>query len=196
MSFPSAKEIESLQTSRTDLLCNMDRQGLFFAPGENLDAYKKRLLNEAAGYRHLLQKIQNGKNLSEAAGFPVGRGTPITPEIIQEAALVTEKLYGFTINWVPGFFLTKGLGMLWGGCTVTDDKGLQLFFIRKGFKNKQHWFLYDRDELLAHELCHAARSVFQDCELEEHFAYATAKSALRRYMGNCFRTELDALLFL
>ena len=49
---------------------------------------------------------------------------------------------------------------------------------------------------LAHELCHVARNVFENCELEEHFAYTTAKSALRRYTGNCFRSERDALLFL
>ena len=32
--------------------------------------------------------------------------------------------------------------------------------------------------------------------LEEHFAYAGSYSRLRRYMGNCFQTDRDAILFI
>ena len=35
-----------------------------------------------------------------------------------------------------------------------------------------------------------------DMEYEEHFAYAISGSPLRRYSGNCFKSEKDALLFL
>lgn len=196
MTFPSVQTLNTLQENDFTLLCDLDSRGLFIAPGETFEDYRNRLIQQGNGYRNLIRNARQGKELSGASGFPIGNGFPVSPRILQESAAITEKLYGFTISWVPAYFLSKGLSFLWGGCTILTDQGLSLFVIRKNFAGKKHWFLYDRDELLAHELCHVARNVFENCELEEHFAYATAKSALRRYSGNCFRTELDALFFL
>lgn len=41
-----------------------------------------------------------------------------------------------------------------------------------------------------------ARTPIQDHEYEEHFAYAISHSPLRRYTGNCFKSEKDAILFI
>jgi hypothetical protein len=73
---------------------------------------------------------------------------------------------------------------------------MKVFLLRPAFKNKKHFLIYDRTELIAHELCHCARQVLNDHAVEEFFAYQTSKSILRRYIGNCFIKETDALLFL
>ncbi|MFA7232092.1 MAG: hypothetical protein WC071_12550, partial [Victivallaceae bacterium] len=88
-------------------------------------------------------------------------------------------------------------GLLWGGCAITDtEKPLTIFLVRGNFRTQQRWFIYNRKELLAHELCHAARNILRDYKLEEFYAYQTAPSIIRRYMGNCFIAKYDALLFL
>ena len=40
------------------------------------------------------------------------------------------------------------------------------------------------------------RGCLEDETYEEHFAYMTSASAFRRWSGNCFRRELDAIIFL
>ncbi len=122
---------------------------------------------------------------------------PIPPEIIAEGGNLTEKLFAFRRTGDLGFFESRGIGLLGGGCTLTDpDSGASFFLLRKGFARKKKWFCYRRDELLAHELCHVARAPLGDLTLEEYFAYRTSFSALRRALGDIFTTSLDALLFL
>ena len=69
------------------------------------------------------------------------------------------------------------------------------FLIRGAFRSRERWFLYNRRELLAHELCHSMRQPLRDVPLEEFFAYRTSPSPFRRYLGNCFIRDTDALLF-
>ena len=111
--------------------------------------------------------------------------------------MLLKTFMNFSVAWVPGFFLSKSLGLLWGGCAFTmPDSLFSVFLIRRSFSAQKKWFIYRRDELLAHELCHAARGPLRDMIYEEHFAYMTAPSRVRRYMGNCFRTKWDAMIFL
>ena len=118
------------------------------------------------------------------------------PAILEEAGEVTENLYGFKVQHVPGFFLSGSVGLLWGGCLIGDpDLDLSVFFLRDSFRNRKKWLFYDRTELAAHELCHSARTALNETMLEEYFAYRTSSSGLRRYLGNCFIRDYDALLF-
>ena len=118
------------------------------------------------------------------------------PAILEEAAEVTDKLYGFRVQHVPGFFLSGSVGLLWGGCLIGDpDLDLAVFFLRDSFRLRKKWLFYDRTELAAHELCHSARTAMNEAALEEYFAYQTSSSKLRRYLGNCFIRDYDALLF-
>ena len=175
----------------------LDSHGLIAAPGETLEAFATRideLLRTRA--RFDLCTDGGGESLEAEIGFKVGSVEPIGAEIIAEASEKTEKLFGFRADWVPAFFPTRGLGLLWGGCTVITDSGFPVFFLRRGFRAKQKWFIYRRDELLAHELCHAVRGCLEDEPYEEHFAYMTSDSAFRRWTGNCFRHEWDAIVFL
>ncbi len=165
-----------------------DAAGILPHPGENVKDYLARAEQEAAcGAAHALLRdpyfVKNGAE-------------PIPQDVLREGAKVTEPLYGFSAVHVPGVFLKHGFGIFWGGCTLTDDQGTAVFALRENFRRKKKWFLYDRAELLAHEQCHAARTPLNDREQEEFFAYQTSRRRLRRYLGNCFRSKLDGVLFL
>ena len=177
----------------------LDSHGLIAAPRETLEAFAARideLLRTRARFDLCTESQAGAESLEAEIGFKVGATEPIGAGIIAEAAEKTEKLFGFRADWVPAFFPTRGLGLLWGGCTVITDSGFPVFFLRRGFRDKPKWFIYRRDELLAHELCHAVRGCLEDEPYEEHFAYMTSDSAFRRWSGNCFRREWDAIAFL
>lgn len=177
----------------------LDSHGLIAAPGETLEAFSARideLLRTRARFDLCTSDQAGAESLEAEIGFKVGAIEPIGSEIISEAAEKTERLFGFRADWVPAFFPSRGLGPLWGGCTVITDSGFPVFFLRRGFRSKPKWFIYRRDELLAHELCHAVRGCLEDEPYEEHFAYMTSDSAFRRWTGNCFRREWDAIAFL
>ena len=177
----------------------LDSHGLIAAPGESLESFATRI-DELLRTRARFDLSTGGQAdpgpLEDEVGFKVGAAEPIDATIIAEAAEKTEKLFGFRADWVPAFFPARGLGLLWGGCTVITDSGFPVFFLRRGFRARPKWFIYRRDELLAHELCHAVRGCLEDETYEEHFAYMTSNSAFRRWTGNCFRRELDAVVFL
>ncbi len=185
-----------LNDTSPENLCALDAQGFFPAPGEDAEHFLANIRRIRDSYRDLEKRLSAGESLDEAVGFRIGQGIPIPPSDLEGAKEETLAKYGFSIDWVPAYYLSKGLGFLWGGCTVITDQELALFFIRKDFRNKEKWFLYTRRELLAHEICHVARGRFQSLEFEEHFAYMTSVSKFRQFMGNCFRADVDALIFL
>ena len=189
----------SVDWDNPDTPYELDSHGLIAAPGETLEAFSARideLLRTRARFDLCTDSRAGTESLEGEIGFKVGSVEPIGPGIIAEAADKTEKLFGFRADWVPAFFPARGLGLLWGGCTVITDSGFPVFFLRRGFRDKPKWFIYRRDELLAHELCHAVRGCLEDEPYEEHFAYMTSDSAFRRWSGNCFRREWDAIAFL
>jgi hypothetical protein len=191
------KLIEQLKEDNTDALVELDKCGLLPAPGEELASFKKRLLELHVRLQEFHKKLNDNGKVDLFPGFPLKKKQLITKEIISEAAEITQNLFEFSVSWVPGFFLSKSLGLLWGGCAFTmPDSMFSVFLIRRSFTERVKWFIYRRDELLAHELSHAARGPLHDMIYEEHFAYMTAPSRVRRYMGNCFRTKMDAMLFL
>lgn len=177
----------------------LDSHGLIVAPGETLESFSARIdeLLRTRSRFDLCSGVQADSGLLEAeVGFKIGSVEPMETAIVAEADEKTEKLFGFRADWVPAFFPSRGLGLLWGGCTVITESGFPVFFLRRGFRDKPKWFIYRRDELLAHELCHAVRGCLEDEIYEEQFAYMTSASAFRRWSGNCFRREWDAIAFL
>ncbi len=188
--------IDSLQEDDLESLSKLDAAGIIFKPGESFPEFKNRLCSHLMSLTDFNRLIRETGEFDLFDDFKLYEKDRIGDEIIQEASAVTERLYHFSISWVPGFFLSKSSEMLWGGCAIhIPEEHLTVFLIRKNFASRKRWFIYRREELLAHELCHAARSPLKDFIFEEFFAYQTAPSKIRRYMGNCFRRQIDALLF-
>ena len=195
--FPlSQVELEKFQEQDIEVLQKLDDNGCFAGVGESFEDFKKRLVQEREIIEKFDSDIASGEEVQIFDDIKVKKDDLIGKNIIHEAAKVTQELYDFKINYLPGFFLNKDIGLLWGGCSIYDESTSQrIFLIRKNFKNSRKWFIYDRCELLSHELCHSARQILSDRKVEEFFAYQTSKSALRRYIGNCFISDIDAFLF-
>src|SRR5262249_5498994 len=73
--------------------------------------------------------------------------------------------------------------------------------LRKAFSKKDRVFGYKRQELVAHEIAHVGRMVFNEPKFEEFFACWAMGSRFRRWFGPIFQTSgesfaLVALLLL
>jgi len=179
------------------ILKELDALGLILAPGEDTSAYKDRIEKLLNTINNFDKDIAEKKHLDLFDCIKLDEERRIPSDIIDEAGEINSKYYSFKINWVPGFFMKKSLGFLWGGCAITfPDNNLSIFLIRSNFSQKKKWLFYKRDELLAHELCHIARAPVKDFIYEEFFAYRISPSGLRRYLGNCFRSSYDAVCFI
>ena len=166
-----------------------------FIPGvdESITQLQQRVEKTHQIQRKFAEQLASEPEVLLFDTFAVGTRDIIAPELLEEAAGVTNELYGFEVRHVPGFYLKRGMGMFWGGCMIGDpDSGFSVFMLRDAFRKKRKFLNYQRDELLAHELCHSARQELHECMLEEYFAYRTSNSALRRYLGNCFIYDTDA----
>lgn len=169
-----------------------------FLPGieEAPAAFESRISAIRASHELFEKELSEKGEVVVFDEFRLRESERIPDGIIAEAGEVTEQLYAFRIAHVPGFFLSHNIGLLWGGCMISDtDLPFSFFLIRNAFRNRKRWFLYSRCELLAHELCHSMRQPLRDVPLEEFFAYRTSPSPFRRYLGNCFIRDCDALLF-
>ncbi|MDD4818541.1 MAG: hypothetical protein PHI85_11305 [Victivallaceae bacterium] len=174
-----------------------DAAGLLVAPGETIDEFRSRLERLFAWRRDFLGALKRDGRAAVAPGLTVRADSAVDDGVFAEAAEVTERLYGFAVNWVPGFYLTEPLGFFWGGCSWTDPAdGQAVFTLRSAFQRRSRWLWYDRTELAAHELCHIAHAPVSDPSLEEFFAYRSGRGRLRRVLGNCFVHDWDALIFM
>lgn len=190
-------QLSAVANGDMNLLRRLDRRGLIVAPGETAPEFAARLGKLEAALQKLEAELRSSGHCEPAPGITIDSANRISGTIINEALQLTGKLYDVQPDWVPGFFANEKNGALWGGCALSDPASkLTLFIIRKVFKNKRRFLVYDRRELLAHELTHAAHQHVDEWLFEEYFAYRTAKSALRRFFGSCFIGKYDALLFL
>lgn len=182
---------------RIEELTALDAAGFLAGRGESEEAYLARIDRIKAAHAAFSSRLESGRETEALEGITV-RVDDAVPEAFYEApAAETNRLYGFAVRHVPGFFLSHKVGLLWGGCLIGDpDLDFSIFLLRDTFRKREKWLFYRRDELLAHELCHSARQILNETTLEEYFAYQTSPSNLRRNFGNCFISDRDAVLFL
>ena len=177
-------------------IAGLDAAGFMPLPGESEADFIKRSEGILACHRDFEEMLEVQGKLTVFDFVEVKKEEKIPREIMEQAAEVTWNLYRFKVSHVPGFFLSRAVGLLWGGCLIGDpDEHFSLFLIRNSFRKKERWLFYRRTELFAHELCHSMRMELHETTLEEYFAYQTSPSRLRRYLGNCFIRDWDAILF-
>lgn len=189
-------DIKNLSDDDVNAIVDLDAKGLLMGPGETIDQLKERWTLLAENLTDLEAEVAAKEEVVLFDCLPLRSSNRIGSEILAEAASLTRNRYAFAVDWVPGYFISKSLGFLWGGCALhLQDPPLTLFIIRSAFKHASKWFIYRREELLSHELCHVARVPLNDKPYEEHFAYQLSFSRMRRFMGNCFQTQWDAIFF-
>lgn len=186
-----------LDKANLDELALFDAAGFPARDGESPEDLRKRVKETLAVQEEFLTQLKENSKAIVFDEIELFHKDLIPEELTSEVEELTDNLYGFKVKHVAGFFLSGTVGLLWGGCLIGDpDTNFSVFLLRNGFKNKKRWLFYNRTELMAHELCHSVRQVLEEHTLEEYFAYQTSPSALRRYLGNCFIKELDAILFI
>ena len=192
------KEITNLRHTDIETLAKLDEAGLLIAPQENFEQYRDRLKAMATVYNEFEQELKTDREVSVFDFVNVHEKMRIPRQIMSKAGKTDYSFYQFSIDWVPGFFLSKNVGILWGGCALSSPETMQsIFLVRSSFaENERFLWIYSRDELLAHEICHVARMPIGDPVFEEYFAYQLSTSKLRRWFGCCFQTAIDALLFI
>ncbi|MBE6390299.1 MAG: hypothetical protein E7043_09050 [Lentisphaerae bacterium] len=178
-------------------LIELDKCGFLISGDESAADFLLRVEKIRKVYADFELMLADGEPIRLFDLFEVSAGQRILPELAGEAAEITRNLYGFAVSHVPGFYLTRQIGWLWGGCLIGDpDENFAVFLLRDAFRKHKRFLNYRREELLAHELCHSVRQVMDEPVLEEYFAYQTSPSPLRRYLGNCFTSDRDAWGFL
>lgn len=193
--FPPDELIQAAEND-IDAAVMLDRAGFLVRPDESGKDYSERVAAVKRRGMDFFQGFDPDGRKEIYPGFSVNLNDRISGEIMEEAVERTEKLYGFSARWVPGFFPEKEFGPFWGGCAFwEEDDPVPVIVIRKNFIGRKKWFIYDRAELISHEMCHAARMPLMDSALEEHFAYAVSEKFLRRAIGNCFQKDTDAIFF-
>lgn len=104
-------------------------------------------------------------------------------------------------HWLPILFSNHQLPFWQGGCAwiyQLDEKTPTSAFLqlRRSFKHSTHYLgLYDRTELITHEIVHVARMVFEEPQFEEILAYQTSPSRLRRALGALLQNAQESLYF-
>ena len=188
--------IDSLAVGDLEAAVALDRRGILPGAEETPSEFADRLRTFNANMAKMEESLQE-KGDFVFEDVTVSRDARIPDELLAEASSVTESKYAFCNDWVPGFFIDPSFSFLFGGCAYYFFPDFfALFIIRESFKQKRRWLFYQRQELLAHELCHIARIGLLSQDFEETFAYQTATTAFRRWLGGIFRSATDSLLFL
>ena len=178
-------------------LIELDSRGFLIMESESAGEFLQRIGETGKVYAAFENELAEKGKVRVFDTFEVSAADRIAPELSLEAADITRELYGFEVSHVPGFYLTREIGLFWGGCLIGDpEENFAVFLLRNAFRKQQRFLNYRREELLAHELCHSVRHVLNESMLEEYFAYQTSPSPLRRYLGNCFISDRDAWGFL
>ena len=192
----SEESLQQAASGNIDTLAAYDASGLLLGADETAADFAKRIRIFQANRQKLEDALQkDGKY--DAEGIIVTSNDRIPNTLFTKIADHTKRLYRFEIDWVPGFFIDPSFSLLFGGCAFCSYPDFfTMFIIRRTFKTQEKWLIYNRDELLAHELCHVSRIALLSEEFEETFAYQTSSSAFRKLIGGIFRKQTDSFMFL
>lgn len=174
-------------------LLRYNQLGLIPGPLEN----EKELLNRAKYCLSLRDTFET--KLTENAPFsPENRASA---KILEESFQITQRLYDIEPDWIPVFFSNYKLAFWHGGCAWIFQENEKtptgaFFQLRQAFRDSTTYLgLYRRDELIAHELSHVGRMMFEEQRFEEVLAYRSDHSRFRRYFGPIMQSSWESALF-
>lgn len=171
-----------------------NNQGLFPGPGEEEEAFSRRVAFCHTLRTHLKEAVESQ--------LPFEEEDSQSAEILEEALPLTQSLYGIAPRWVPLFFGNHQLAPWHGGCAWIFQLNAQaptsaFLQLRAKFRHSPTLLkIYHRDELVAHELAHVGRMLYQEPQFEEFFAYKSSPSPWRRWLGPIVESSKESFLFI
>lgn len=176
-------------------LVQLNKRGLIPGPKETEAAFAKRVETCLELSCQPLSFFQKHSQLP-----PFRLEKPVAYYDWEWPSLHLRRLYDISPDWVMAYYENKGLNFLQGAQTwILEDSSntrLPLVQFRTSLRKGFYLRMYSRDEILAHEAVHAARSCFDEPLSEEILAYATSKSFLRKHFGALVREPKEAIIFL
>jgi len=192
----TVQELSKARKGDVKMLAEFDKRGLICGAHETLEEYCNRLQLFIKNLDEMESEVKKNGYLS-LEDMKFANEERIPENSFKPSQKINRELYDFSIDWVPGFFLTPRFGMLFGGCAYSFDPDFfSLFIIRSSFKEKKKWLFYERDEIMSHELCHIARFAMNSHKYEEQFAYQTSGSKFRRNYGCMMRSAWETYILM
>ena len=189
------QSIVDLEENNIEQLVLLDSMGFLIGKTENIHAYKSRLLAMIDEKNILDISISTEKSVRLDKTTILRESMRLPPSSLEKSNKKLLEHYAFTVNWAPAFY-SKFLGLFTGGYSISLESGLSCVLLTKTFRGKDKWLFYTKEELVTHELCHAARNPIEDPVYEEFFAYKFSPSHFRRIVGPCFKENWTALFLL
>lgn len=168
------------------LFLSLNQAGLLPGPGET----QEQFLARSDYCIHLKEKLNGEINfhLEEQS------------DILKQSSIILSKFADLRPDWTLLFFSNYKLTPWHGGCAwifqMNEEAPTAAFIqLRRAFEHSSCYLgLYDREELLRHELVHVSRMAYQEPKYEEFLAYQTSNSAFRRCFGPLIRSSMESLL--
>jgi hypothetical protein len=152
-------------------LLHLNRRGIFPGPSER----EEEFLTRAAA-----KKIASQESLRELSHQSKRQN------LLQTLPKLTQELFDAFPDWVNIHFSQKGLFPWEGAATWIEEnvEGVKIASIQ--IKSSFFTRLYLPEEILAHEMVHAMRLMFEERRFEEILAFRTSKNRFRRFFGPLF----------
>lgn len=171
-----------------------NEQGFIPGPDESEAAFQERIA--------FCQNLEDHLKSLVGTQLPFKTNDLKSKEILEQALPLTQSLYGIQPRWVPLFFGNYQLAPWHGGCAwifqLNDHTPTSAFLqLRANFCNTSNFLgVYQRRELIAHELAHVGRMLYQEPQFEEFFAYQSSPSRWRRWLGPIVQSSKESFFFI
>lgn len=107
-----------------------------------------------------------------------------------------DEIFNVKPLYICAFYSNRSLAPWQGAASWIEGRELSSIQLREGLKKGTYLGIYSREEILAHEAVHAARSGFNENRCEEFFAYMTSEKKWRRILGPILQRPWEAWPFL
>lgn len=151
----------------------LDSAGIFICPSEPLDEYIRRA-------SRILDEIDSISCGNSQFGSIYSGASKAPGALISSAAEITWQLYRFRAEWIPTWESKKLAGAFLEGIQYEVDGFFPLIFLKNAAAE-------NAAQILAHEMCHAAKTGFPTSAYDEWFPRNAESSAFRKIFGNFFR---------
>lgn len=156
-------------------LLALDRDGFIPGPGEDEASFLTRV-----------EKVK--ENFQKGSWIPSAHWDWVREYL--------DRMFNVKPLYICAFYSNRSLMPWQGAACWIEGRALSSIQLREGLKKGSYLGIYSREEILAHEAVHAARSGFAENRCEEFFAYMTSEKKWRKVLGPILQRPWEAWPFL